>query len=71
MGKYVHEQVRTDALNWLLGENKTKTKTRHIIFNELETGKYLLKKQTNTVLSKIILSVRSGTLDFKKWNALK
>ena len=68
--KYVHEKVRTGALKWLVEENMSKSKTKHIIFNELKTSDYLVRNQ-NTVLSKIIFSVRSGTLDLKIWNDWK
>ena len=31
--KYVHERVKTGALKWLVEENMSKSKTKHIIFN--------------------------------------
>ena len=48
----------------------SKSKTKPIIFNELKTSDYLVRNQ-NTALSKIIFSVRSGTLDLKIWNDWK
>ena len=65
---YLHfEQVKHIALVSLLEENNQKSKTKHIQFETLIMRDYLRKNQ-NTLLSKIIFSVRSGTLDIKLWN---
>ena len=68
--KYVHEKVKETALNNLLEENETKTKTKHIQYDELKMRGYLTHSKS-TSLSKIIFSVRSGTLDIKTNNDWK
>lgn len=65
--KFIHERVKYFALFSLTEENKHKSKTKHIKFETLTMRKYLEKNQ-NTSLSKIIFSVRSGTMDIKIWN---
>ena len=54
----------------MLKENETKEKTLHIQFECLEMSSYL-KENDKTDLSKIIFSIRSGTLDIKKWKPWK
>ena len=68
--KYIHEKIRCLALETLNEENSKKTKTKHIHFDALEMSNYLVKNK-NTLLSKTIFSVRSGTLDIKSWNEWK
>ena len=62
--KYIKEKVTLATLNYLVAENSTKEKTKHIPFTELKMSDYL-KHNISTVLSRIIFSVRSQTLDIK------
>ena len=50
--KLVKDKTKYKAFNDLLKENKTKDKTMHIQFEELEMSKYL-KENHNTNISKI------------------
>ena len=68
--KLVKEKTKHKAFVVLSEENKTKEKTKHIKFECLEMSKYL-RENDRTDLSKIIFSIRSGTLDIKKWNMWK
>ena len=68
--KYAHEQVRLKAFESLTKENLTKTKTKHIHFDSFEMRNYL-SHNDNTSLSKIIFSVRAGTLDLKSLHEWK
>ena len=54
----------------LIKDNNTKEKTKNIEFASLEMSEYL-KENKKTHLSKIIFSLRSGTLDINKWNSWK
>ena len=65
--KYIHEEVESLALKSLTEENSQKSKTKHIQFDQLSMSKYL-ENNENTLLSQIIFSVRSGTMDIKSWN---
>ena len=65
--KYIHEEVESLALKSLIEENSQKSKTKHIQFDQLSMSKYL-ENNENTLLSQIIFSVRSGTMDIKSWN---
>ena len=65
--KYIKEKVKSAAFRLLVNENSTKKKTKDIHFNELKMSKYLERNQ-RTVLSKIIFSVRSKTLDIKEYH---
>ena len=65
--KYVHSTVKEASLKYLVQENETKLKTKRIHFEDLETSPYLFNNKS-TALSKIIFSVRSGTLDLKYWH---
>ena len=49
---------------------KPNKKTKHVKFEELEMSAYLVKERKSTAISKIIFSVRSGTLDLKDWHPL-
>ena len=64
--KYVHEKAKEVAFENLIEENEQKSKTKHILFETLSISEYLADNR-NTSLSKIIFSVRSGTLDIKSW----
>ena len=44
--------------------SQTKSKTKHIKYEQLEMSDYLLEKK-NTEVSKIIYSIRAGTPDLK------
>ena len=66
--KYVNEKVSEACLLALNAENSSKTKTKHIVFENLEMREYL-KQNVNISLSKTIFSARSGTLDIKSWNS--
>ena len=68
--KLVSSNIKDLALEYLIEENSTKSKTRHIIFETLEMRDYLVQNR-NTALSKVIFSVRSGTFDIKTWNEWK
>ena len=58
------------AFQSLTEENNQKSKTKHIKFTQLSMSKYL-ENNRNTLLSQIIFSVRSGTMDIKSWNDWK
>ena len=51
-------------------KKKTKSKTKHIIYEQLQISDYLSENR-NTKKSKIIYSIRAGTLDLKYWNPCK
>ena len=68
--KMIKTKIKEKALTDLVNENKEKSKTKHIIFKELEMSEYL-KENRNTELTEIIFSLRSGTFDFKEWNPWK
>ena len=72
MKKLVKEKTKDKAFKDLIKENETKEKTLHIQFECLEMSSYL-KENDKTDLSKIIFSIRSGTIviDIKKWKPLK
>ena len=65
--KYIHRTVKEASLKYLLEENETKFKTKHIQFEELEMSPYLVNNKS-TALSNIIFSERSGTLYLKNWH---
>ena len=64
--KYVHEKAKDIAFEDLIKENEQKSKTRQILFDKLTMSEYLVRNK-NTMISQIIFSVRSGTLDLKSW----
>ena len=64
------KQFQKKAFQYLKEENETKSKTKHIIFEEFKLSEYLVQNK-NTILSKIIFSARSGTIDLKAWNEWK
>ena len=66
--KFVNEKVSEACLRDLTLENNNKTKTKHIVFENLKMREYL-KQNVNISLSKTIFSTRSGTLDIKAWNS--
>ena len=68
--KFVRSCIEDLALEYLIEENSTKSKTRHITFETLAMRDYLVQNR-NTALSKVIFSVRSGTFDIKTWNEWK
>ena len=68
--KYVKEKVQIAALKYLVSENESKEKTKHIKFHKLKISDYLLDNEKNS-LSKTILSIRSQTLDIKEWQPWK
>ena len=68
--KYVHSIVSEKAFEYLKEENENKTKTKHIDFEKLCMSDYLVHNK-NTILSKVIFSARSGTLDLKVWKEWK
>ena len=63
-------KTKNKAFVELVKENSQKEKTKHIKFDCLEMSEYL-KENKKTQLSKIIFSLRSGTLDINKWNNWK
>ena len=63
----MHSKVKEGALRFLVEENETKSRTILVKFKELEMSAYLVKNKS-TAISKIIFSVRSGTLDLKDWH---
>ena len=63
--KFIKERVKTASLIYLCNENSQKEKTRDIMFEELKISDYL-EDNRNTVVSKIIFSCRSKTLDMKE-----
>ena len=65
--KFINEMIVDTAFKHLKKEKEKKTKKKHIVFKKLEMSEYLVQNK-NTLLSKIIFSTRSGTLDFKVWN---
>jgi len=64
----IKRKTKEKAFKDLLKENSEKTKTKDIVFEDLELSDYL-KENKNTTLSNTIFSVRSGTLDIKQWNS--
>ena len=64
----IKRKTKEKALKDLLKENSEKTKTKDIVFEDLELSDYL-KENKKTTLSNTIFSVRSGTLDIKQWNS--
>ena len=66
----INKRTKVVALKNLILENKTKSKTKHIIYEQLEMSDYLSENK-NTKISKIIYSIRAGTLDLKYWNPWK
>ena len=62
--------MKIAGLEYLNEENSTKSKTKNIHFETLNMSDYLVKNK-NTSISKIIFSVRAGTLDLKAWNDWK
>ena len=68
--KVVNEKVKAAAFEYLISENKNKTKTNQITFERLEMSEYL-ERNKNNQLTKYIFKTRSGTLDIKDWNKWK
>ena len=66
----VKKQVKTAAFSYLKNENSEKDKTKNIEFDSLRMSGYLFHN-LSTPLSKVIFSVRSGTLNIKDWNIWK
>ena len=64
--KYVKEKVTNGAFKYLVEENMTKDKTKHITFSELKMGQYLTNNKKTSV-TKIIFHTRSKTLEIKVW----
>ena len=60
----INQSTERVALKNLIIENKTKSKTKHINYEQLEVSDYCLDNK-NTKVSKIIYSIRAGTLDLK------
>ena len=67
---YIHEKVKIARLEYLNEENSNKSIAKHFNFETLNMSDYLVKNK-NTSISKIIFSVRAGTLDLKAWNDWK
>ena len=65
--KFINEMIVDTAFKHLKKEKEKITKKKHIVFKKLEMSEYLVQNK-NTLLSKIIFSTRSETLDFKVWN---
>ena len=65
--KYVNEKINDASLQYLMNQNKEKPKKKKSFFEKLEMSEYLVRNK-NTALSKIIFSVRAGTIDVKAWN---
>ena len=68
--KYVHTKTKSAAFDFLNEENKQKTRTKHIVFEDLNTREYLVENKSTT-LSKIIFSARAGIIDLKSLNEWK
>ena len=66
----VRRKIKQAAFQYLIGENLSKEKTKHIVFEKYQMRKYLFINRS-TSLAKIIFSVRSGTLDIKEWTPWK
>ena len=64
--KNVNDKVKAAAFEFLVSENKQKTKTNIIKFEKLEMSKYL-ERNRDEQLTKFIFKTRSGTLDIKDW----
>jgi hypothetical protein len=62
--KLVHRKTKTAAFEYLIEENKQKTKTKHIVFEKLAMSQYLVENKSTT-LSKNIFSARAGIIDLK------
>ena len=62
----VFEKIEKRGFEMLIEENKTKEKTRHIIFEQLEMSEYL-QKNKSTKMSKTIFQIRAGTFNVKAW----
>ena len=50
-----------------MNENENKSKTKHIIYEQLEMSDYLCENK-NTRVSKTLYSIKAGTLDLKQLN---
>ena len=64
--KYVKEKVTNGAFKYLVEENVTIDKTKHITFSDLKMGQYLTNNKKTSV-TKIIFHTRSKTLEIKVW----
>ena len=53
--KYVHSIVKEGALKFLLEENETKSRTKHIKFEELEMSAYLVKNKSTAISKKSLV----------------
>ena len=68
--KKINEITENLAFKALVNENANKSKTKHIIYKQLEMSDYLCENK-NTRVSKTIFSIRAGTLDLKQLNPWK
>ena len=68
--KLINKKTEEVAFQNLLSENKTKSKTKSLLYEKFEMSPYLVEN-SNTKVSKIIYSIRAGTLDLKYWNPWK
>ena len=64
LNNMINQSTEKVALKNLIIESKTKSKTKHINYEQLEMSDYCLANK-NTKVSKIIYSIRAGTLDLK------
>ena len=64
--KFVKEKTKEEALRYLVEENSKEEKTKHIVFEDFKMSDYLWENKRRH-LSLIMFSVRSQTLNIKKW----
>ena len=68
--KYLKEKTKDAAFVYLMQENSSKEKTKHIQFDHLQMSQYLWDNESRE-LSQTIFKIRSQTLDIKEWQPWK
>ena len=64
--RYIKETVTSASLLYLVEENGSKNKTKHIVFNELTLNEYLKKNEKNIYFNNYILYKVKDSRDKKK-----
>ena len=67
---FIDHKIKQAALEYLNDENSRMEKTKEIVFDELKMSDYLFENKESSI-TRIIFSMRSGTLDLKVWNPWK
>ena len=68
--KYLSGKTKDEAFVYLMQENSSKEKTKHIQFEHLQMSQYLWDNESRD-LSQTIFKIRSQTLDIKEWQPWK